>query len=111
MDPITATTTIIMLATFVKDLIDIGHSIRHLIERVWYIQVGKNQRQIRNLTDDVLCMLGKIAKLSRRHENAFQSPELLSALGNLKAFGSQIKTWVKHDDIEEKIRHLKEHVN
>lgn len=34
MDPITATTTIITLVTFVKDLIDVGQSIKRSIEKV-----------------------------------------------------------------------------
>ncbi|KAJ7090699.1 hypothetical protein C8R44DRAFT_990681, partial [Mycena epipterygia] len=129
MDPLTATTTIITLVTFVKDLIDVGQSIKRSIEKV-----GKNRRRIRDLTADILRMLSDIGELLRGNANAFQSPELLSALGNLKAdmvyvlavcrklcptenspgfrgFRSQIKTWITRDDVEEKIRHLRENVN
>ncbi|KAJ7678729.1 hypothetical protein B0H17DRAFT_1206651 [Mycena rosella] len=69
MDPITATTTIITLATFIKDLID----------------VRENRRRIRDLTDDILSTLSKLADLSRADERTFQAPALLSALGDLKA--------------------------
>ncbi|KAJ7142779.1 hypothetical protein C8R44DRAFT_726111 [Mycena epipterygia] len=96
-DPITVTTTLITLATFIKDLIDLGQGIKSSIEK---------------------------ANLSRGHENSFQAPELLTALGNLKArtlppartrglrgFGTQFKAWMKRDDIEGEIRRLREHAN
>ncbi|KAJ7069104.1 hypothetical protein C8F01DRAFT_1226579 [Mycena amicta] len=128
-DPITVTATIITFASFIKDLIEVGQSIRRSIEKV-----SENRRQIRNLVDDILCTLGNLASLSRAHENAFQTPELLSALANLKAdmlyvlsvcgkissmessqglrgFRSQIKVWMKRDDVEKTINRLKEHVN
>ncbi|KAJ6474864.1 hypothetical protein C8R45DRAFT_382921 [Mycena sanguinolenta] len=128
-DPITVTTTIITFATFIKDLIEVGQSIRRSIEKV-----SENRRQIRNLTDDILFTLANLANLSRTHENAFQTPELLSALANLKAdmlyvlsvcekistmessqglrgFRSQIKFWMKRDDVEKAVDRLKEHVN
>ncbi|KAJ7467003.1 hypothetical protein FB451DRAFT_1137626 [Mycena latifolia] len=128
MDPITATTTIITLATFIKDLIDVGQSIKQSIEKV-----GENRRRIRDLTDDILRTLDELANLARGHEDQFQAPALLSALGNLKAdmlhvlsicleispphpsglrgFRSHIKVWIKRDDIEARIKHLKAHVN
>ncbi|KAJ6499855.1 hypothetical protein DFH09DRAFT_1289848 [Mycena vulgaris] len=129
MDPITATTTIITLATFIKDLIDVGQSIKSSIDKV-----SENRRQIRDLTDDILCVLAEMAELSRQQAGQSQAPALLSALGDLKAdmlyvlvacrkispaqpspgfrgFGYQIKVWMKRDDIEAKIRRLKEHVN
>ncbi|KAJ7466999.1 hypothetical protein FB451DRAFT_1560940 [Mycena latifolia] len=129
MDPITATTTIITLATFIKDLIDVGHSIKRSIEKV-----RENRRRIRDLTDDILSTLAKLADLSRANEDTFQTPAQLSALGDLKAdmlhtlsicstisparpspgfrgFGSQIKGWMKRDDVEAEIRRLKQHVN
>ncbi|KAJ6488375.1 hypothetical protein DFH09DRAFT_1377621 [Mycena vulgaris] len=129
MDPITATTTIITLATFIKDLIDVGQSIKSSIEKV-----SENRRQIRDLTDDILRVLAEMAELSRQQAGQSQAPALLSALGGLKAdmlyvlaacrkispaqpspgfrgFRSQIKVWMKRDDIEAKIRRLKEHVN
>ncbi|KAJ6493823.1 hypothetical protein DFH09DRAFT_1376887 [Mycena vulgaris] len=129
MDPISATTTIITLATFIKDLIAVGQSIKRSIEKV-----GENRRRIRELTDDILRTIDELANLSRGHEEEFQAPALLSALGNLKAdmlhvlsicskvapveprpglrgFRSQLKVWIKRDDIEATIKHLKEHVN
>ncbi|KAJ7694732.1 hypothetical protein B0H14DRAFT_3905635 [Mycena olivaceomarginata] len=128
-DPVLITTTIITFATFIKDLIEVGQSIKHSIEKV-----GENRRRIRELTNDILHTLGEIADLSRGDEDIFQTPALLSALGNLKAdmlhvhskcrkisaverasrfrgFGLQIKAWIKRDDVEAEIRRLKEHVN
>ncbi|KAF7357910.1 Tetratricopeptide repeat family [Mycena venus] len=128
MDPITVTTTLITLASFIKDLIEVGQSIKSSIEKV-----GENRRRIRELTNDVLHTLSDLANLTRGQEDAFQAPALLSALGNLKAemlhvlsicreitpvqrpgfrrVGSQIKVWMKRDDLEKKIGRLKEHVN
>ncbi|KAJ6594559.1 hypothetical protein B0H19DRAFT_1366402 [Mycena capillaripes] len=129
MDPITATTTLITLASFIKDLIELGQSIKRSIEKV-----SENRRRIRDLTDDVLHTLADLANLTRGHEDTFGAPALLSALGNLKedmlhvlsicrkispaergpGFGglkTQIKAWVNRDDIEKKIGRLKEHVN
>ncbi|KAJ7855399.1 hypothetical protein B0H13DRAFT_2577891 [Mycena leptocephala] len=128
MDPITITTTLITFSSFIKDLIEIGQSIQSSIEKV-----GENRRRIRELTKDVLCTLANLANLTRGQEDTFQAPALLSALGNLKAemlhvlstcykispvqrpgfrgVGSQIKAWMKRDDLEKKIGHLKEHVN
>ncbi|KAJ7678726.1 hypothetical protein B0H17DRAFT_103007 [Mycena rosella] len=129
MDPITATTTVITLATFIKDLIDVGQSIKRSIEKV-----RENRRRIRDLADDILSTLSKLADLSRVDERTFQAPAHLSALGDLKAdmdhilsickkissaeplpgirgFRSQIKVWIKRDDVEAEIRRLKKHVN
>ncbi|KAJ6493824.1 hypothetical protein DFH09DRAFT_357189 [Mycena vulgaris] len=129
MDPITATTAIVTLATFIKDLIDVGQSIKRSIDKV-----SENRRRIRDLTDDILRVLAEMAELSRKQAGQSHAPALLSALGDLKAdmlyvlsacrkispaqpspgirsFGSQIKVWIKRDDIEAKIRRLKEHVN
>ncbi|KAJ6467233.1 hypothetical protein DFH09DRAFT_1381473 [Mycena vulgaris] len=129
MDPITAATTIITLATFIKDLIDVGQSIKSSIDKV-----SENRRQIRDLTDDILRVLAEMGELSRQQAGQSQAPALLSALGDLKAdmlyvlaacrkispaqpspgfrgFRSQIKVWMKRDDIEAKIRRLKERVN
>ncbi|KAJ7475431.1 hypothetical protein B0H11DRAFT_1321251 [Mycena galericulata] len=128
MDPITATTTLITFATFIKDLIEVGQSIKESIEKV-----SENRRQIRELTNDVLRSLADLANLTRGHEDEYQAPALLGALGDLKAdmlhvlqtcrkispaerspgfrgFGSQFKVWMKRDEIEAEIRRLKEHV-
>ncbi|KAJ6594601.1 hypothetical protein B0H19DRAFT_65986 [Mycena capillaripes] len=128
MDPITVTTTVVTLAMFIKDLIEIGQSIKHSIEKV-----SENRRRIRDLTNDVLRTLSDLDNLTRGQEDTFLAPALLSALGNLKGemlhvcsiceeitpierpgfrkIGSQIKIWMKRDDIEKKIEHLKAHVN
>ncbi|KAJ7640826.1 hypothetical protein DFH06DRAFT_623261 [Mycena polygramma] len=128
MDPITVTATLITFATFVKDLIEVGQSIQASIEKV-----RENRRRIRGLTNDILRTLADLANLTRGHEDTFQAPALLSALGNLKAemlhvlsvsrtlypaerpgfqrFGSQLRVWMKRDDLEKKIEQLKEHVN
>ncbi|KAJ7233937.1 hypothetical protein C8J57DRAFT_1531986 [Mycena rebaudengoi] len=111
-DPITIATTIITLATFLKDLIDIGQNIKRSIEKA--SRSGRTE--------------GAYANLRRR----FSKPELLFALGELKAdmihvlsiitkfssaerrqglraFPALIKVWLKRDDIESEIKRLKEH--
>ncbi|KAJ7467014.1 hypothetical protein FB451DRAFT_1560946 [Mycena latifolia] len=127
-DPITITTTVITLASIIKDLIDVGQNIRCSIAKV-----GENRRRVQELTDDMLRTLADLATLTRRHEYAFHKPELLSALGNLKEdmysvlvqsrrfvpderpgfhrLKCQIKGWLKRDHVEAEIRRLKEHVN
>ncbi|KAJ7249328.1 hypothetical protein C8J57DRAFT_688386 [Mycena rebaudengoi] len=128
MDPITITTTIITLATFIKDLIDVGQNIKHSIEKV-----GENRRRIRDLVDDILSTLAQLANLSRGHEDNFHAQELLDALGNLKedmlrvlsvtqqisspaprsgfrGLQSQIKCWLERDDIEAQVKRLNKHV-
>ncbi|KAJ7502530.1 hypothetical protein B0H11DRAFT_2223438 [Mycena galericulata] len=128
MDPITATATLITFATFIKDLIEVGQSIKESIEKV-----SENRRQIRELTNDVLRSLADLPNLTRGHEDVYQAPALLGALGDLKAdmlhvlqtcrkispaerspgfrgFELQLKVWMKRDEIEAEIRRLKEHV-
>ncbi|KAJ7349059.1 hypothetical protein DFH08DRAFT_134664 [Mycena albidolilacea] len=126
MDPLTITTTIITLASFINELIEVGESIRCSIEKV-----NENRRQIRDLTDEVVQILYDLAKLTRGHEDTFRGPEFLSALENLKAellyvhsktrkllpvqlpglrgVRSQFKAWRKRDDLEGNIGRLKEH--
>ncbi|KAJ6493835.1 hypothetical protein DFH09DRAFT_1290728 [Mycena vulgaris] len=114
MDPITATTTMITLAAFIKDLIDVGQSIKSSIDKV-----SENRRQIRDLTDDILHVLSEMDKLSRQQAGQSQVPALLTCRKispaqpspGFRGFRSQIKVWMKRDDIEAKIRCLKEHVN
>ncbi|KAJ6526296.1 hypothetical protein DFH09DRAFT_1285981 [Mycena vulgaris] len=129
MDPLSVTMTVVTLATFIKDLIDVGQNIKRSIDKV-----SENRRQIRDVADDILRVLAEMAELSRGHEGQSQAPALLSALEDLRAdmlyvlsacrkiipaqrspglrgFGSQIKVRMKRDDIEAKIRRLKEHVN
>ncbi|KAJ6594568.1 hypothetical protein B0H19DRAFT_65361 [Mycena capillaripes] len=130
-DPITVTTTIITLVSFIQDLIEVGQGIKRSIEKV-----GENRRRIRDLTNDVLRTLADLANLARMHENTiFQAPQLLTALGNLRAdmlfvlslchaispversqtgfrrLGSQLKAWMKRDDLEKQIGRLKDHMN
>ncbi|KAJ7791252.1 hypothetical protein B0H14DRAFT_3890770 [Mycena olivaceomarginata] len=128
MDPLTITTTIMTLASFINELIEVGESIRRSIEKV-----NENRRQIRELTEDVVRVLYDLAKLTKGHEDTFRGPELLSALESLKAemfyvhskcckissvqlpglrgVRSQFKAWRKRNNLEENIGHLKEHVS
>jgi hypothetical protein len=43
MDPLSVTATVITLATFIKDLIDVGESIHHSIKKVRKFFVRKSQ--------------------------------------------------------------------
>ncbi|KAJ7233963.1 hypothetical protein C8J57DRAFT_1145906 [Mycena rebaudengoi] len=129
MDPITITTTVVTLATVIKDLIEVGQNIKCSIEKV-----KENRRRIREFTEEILRILSSLSQLCGGRETMFQTPELLFALGELKAdmiyvwstakkiypeerrlglraFPSQIKVWLKRDDIEAEIKRLKEHVN
>ncbi|KAJ7481847.1 hypothetical protein FB451DRAFT_1556036, partial [Mycena latifolia] len=130
-DPITVATTLITLATFIKDLIEVGQSIKRSLEKV-----GENRRRIREMTEDMLRTLADLANLARRHEDPLHAiaPELLCALENLKAdmlyvlsrcrriapdrpspgikgVKSQIKAWLRREYIEGEIRRLKKHIN
>ncbi|KAK6972100.1 hypothetical protein R3P38DRAFT_2669176 [Favolaschia claudopus] len=125
LDPVTTTTTVITLATFIKDLIDLGEGIRSSIAKV-----GENRRQIRELMQDVARTLYDLASLTHGKEDAFFCPELRGALESLKAemlhvhsqctrnfpvrlYGlhSQFKIWKKRDALEKTIARLREHVN
>ncbi|KAF8205618.1 hypothetical protein K438DRAFT_516511 [Mycena galopus ATCC 62051] len=129
MDPISVTTTFITLANFIRDLIEVGQSIKCSIEKV-----HENRKRIRDFTEDVLRALVNLEDLTRGREDTFHVHTLLAALGDLKAdmlhvlsscrniypvehptgiraLTSHIKAWVKREELEVKIRHLKEHVN
>ncbi|KAF7357888.1 Tetratricopeptide repeat family [Mycena venus] len=112
MDPITATTTLITLATFIKDLIEVGQSIQRSIEKV-----GENRRRIRELTNDVLRTLSDLASLIRGARGRIPGAGIVKRLREsqgrpgFRGFGSQIKVWMKRDELETKIGRLKEHVN
>ncbi|KAK7006038.1 Tetratricopeptide repeat family, partial [Favolaschia claudopus] len=128
MDPVSVTTTIITLATFIKDLVELGESIRSSIEKV-----GENRRQIRELSQDIVRTLYALESFTRGKEETLCDPELLGALENLKAemlhvhskcmkissvqlpglrgFRSQLTAWRKRDDLEKKIASLKERVS
>ncbi|KAJ7695765.1 hypothetical protein B0H17DRAFT_1271275 [Mycena rosella] len=129
LDPVSITTTIITLATFIKDLIDLGQSIKRSIEKV-----GENRKRIRDLIEDILRTLGHLGELLQHQEDTLIAPHLLSALVNLKSdmlhvlsvagevcpserssgfrgFKFQLKGWLKRETVETEIRCLKEHVN
>ncbi|KAK6972102.1 hypothetical protein R3P38DRAFT_2585461 [Favolaschia claudopus] len=80
MDPVSLTTAIITLATFIKDLIELGEGIRRSIEKV-----GENRRQIRQFSQDIVRTLYALASLTRGKEDVFRGPELLAALEDLRA--------------------------
>ncbi|KAJ7646460.1 hypothetical protein FB45DRAFT_890522 [Roridomyces roridus] len=129
-DPISITTTFITLATFIKDLVDLGLSIKHSIEKV-----GENRKRVQVLTDDILRTLANLSGLLDGPETrTFQAPHLLKALGDLKAdmlhvlsvvcavappaqgaairrISSHMKCWFKRDVIEREIQNLQAHVN
>ncbi|KAJ7920674.1 hypothetical protein B0H13DRAFT_1986677, partial [Mycena leptocephala] len=129
MDPITATTTLITLATFTTDLIKLGQDLMASIEKV-----SDNRRRLRDLTNEVLRTLADLANLTRGHDGTFGTPALLTALGNVKGHmlhireecqrisssecgptfrraRNRIKLWWNRDEIEAEIRRLKERVN
>ncbi|KAK7006041.1 Tetratricopeptide repeat family [Favolaschia claudopus] len=128
MDPLSVTTAVITLATFIKDLIELGEGIRSSIEKV-----GENRRQIRELSQEIVHTLYDLASLTHGKEDVFRGRELLGALENLKAemlyvhstcvkispvqlpglrgFKSQFKGWRKRNDLEKKIASLRERVN
>ncbi|KAJ7633462.1 hypothetical protein DFH06DRAFT_692635 [Mycena polygramma] len=129
MDPISAVTTVITLATFVKDLIDLGRSIKRSIELVKH-----NRRRIRELGDELVKTLYDLSNLMSEREQMFHTPELLQALAGLKEdmltvasdlrkfelaeckapilrAKSHFKAWLKRYDAEAEIKRLKKHVN
>ncbi|KAK7001286.1 Tetratricopeptide repeat family, partial [Favolaschia claudopus] len=128
MDPLSVTTAVITLATFIKDLIELGEGIRRSIEKV-----GENRRQIREFSQDIVRTLYALASLTRGKEDVFRGPELLAALEDLRAemlhvhskcvkispvqlpglrgLKSQLKAWRKRDEVEKKIASLRERVN
>ncbi|KAJ7367682.1 hypothetical protein DFH08DRAFT_980308 [Mycena albidolilacea] len=138
MDPFTVTATIITLVTFIKDLIEVDEGIRRSIEKVRNssaqkqllkrMQVNENRRQVRELMDDVVRILYDLDNLLGATKTHFVGH---SALGNLKAemlyvhskcrkispvqlpgfcgVSSQLKAWRKHNNLEGRIGHLKEH--
>ncbi|KAJ7234889.1 hypothetical protein B0H12DRAFT_153155 [Mycena haematopus] len=129
MDPISVTTTLITLATCVKDLISLGQSIRRSFEKV-----KANRKAILALTEDIICTLVKLHELTAGNESNFLAPHLVRALGDLKAemlyarsltdrfpaasqkrslrgLSAHFKTWLRRHDIESAIASLKEHVH
>ncbi|KAK7006050.1 Tetratricopeptide repeat family, partial [Favolaschia claudopus] len=133
MDPLSVTTAVITLATFIKDLIELGEGIRSSIEKV-----GENRRQIRELSQEIVHTLYALSSLTHgkedlTKEDLFRGRELLSALENLKAemlyvhstcvkislvqlpgirgFKSRFRAWRERDELERKITSLRERVN
>ncbi|KAJ7891216.1 hypothetical protein B0H14DRAFT_2560806 [Mycena olivaceomarginata] len=121
MDPLTLTTSIMTLASFINELIEVGENICRSIEKV-----NKNRRHIRDLTNEVVKILYDLDKLTRGHEDVFRGPELLKRCStfilnavkspppqspSLCGVRSQFKAWRKHDDLEVKFGYLKEHVS
>ncbi|KAJ7354465.1 hypothetical protein DFH08DRAFT_955859 [Mycena albidolilacea] len=80
MDPISATTTVIALATFIKDLLDLAQSIRRSIEKV-----KANRKLVLALMDDIAYTLARLYELTDGREDDFLAPHLFHALGELKA--------------------------
>ncbi|KAJ7633433.1 hypothetical protein DFH06DRAFT_692295 [Mycena polygramma] len=129
-DPISAATTFITLATFIKDLLDLGQSIRRSIEKT-----RANGRLIRALADDIVAILAALCELTAGRESNFLAPPLLRALGDLKAdmlyahavieslvptarrkhgirgLGSHFRNWLRRDDVGMVIQDLKDHIN
>ncbi|KAJ7326500.1 hypothetical protein DFH08DRAFT_340796 [Mycena albidolilacea] len=112
MDPILATIT---LATFVKDLVELGRKIKHSID-----QVGENKVQLSRLRDEVTGTLNGLVKLTQGFGNAQLSLELSTALEDLKGHLERIhskstkasqhtswfKSWWNCQKIEQDIERL-----
>ncbi|KAF7362314.1 Tetratricopeptide repeat family [Mycena venus] len=103
MDPLTATITLITFASFIKDLIEIGQNIQRSIEKARpkcgppsKMTIEINQE---NLKAEMLHVLSLCCKISPVQRPGF------------RGVGSQVKVWMKRDDVEKKIGRLKEHVN
>ncbi|KAJ7502574.1 hypothetical protein B0H11DRAFT_2274708 [Mycena galericulata] len=129
-DPISVTTTFITLATFIKDLIELGQDIKRSIEKV-----GENKRRIRDLTEDILRTLANLGNvldgykpLSRnlsflwhseisRRENMLHVLSVVRTIApverisGIRRIRSQFKHWLKREGVEREIQNLKEHIN
>ncbi|KAJ6555048.1 hypothetical protein DFH09DRAFT_1166194 [Mycena vulgaris] len=128
-DPITATTAVITLGTFLKDIIELAQKIQRSVDKV-----TKNRRRLRDLTNEILHILVEIANLTRGREAMFDTPALLGAVGNLKEemehvledcrsmipaedrtlsrrVLSKIRLWGRAGAIEDEIERLREHAN
>jgi hypothetical protein len=91
MDPLLAGIT---LGSFVKDLVELVQNIKNSIDKVResqfghhllsIAQVGENKERLSKLRDEVVGTLNGLTKLTEAHEYKEPSPELLSALENLK---------------------------
>ncbi|KAJ7842775.1 hypothetical protein B0H13DRAFT_2286687, partial [Mycena leptocephala] len=124
----TTSQTGITLGTFIKDLVELVQDIKNSIEKV-----GENKERLSKLRDGVVSTLNGLTKLTEAHEYKEPSPELLSALENLKSYLRHIqdkcqrqasrqrtskvsgvdtfKSWWKRNEIEAEIKRLDEYKN
>ncbi|KAJ7855166.1 hypothetical protein B0H14DRAFT_3865287 [Mycena olivaceomarginata] len=112
MDPLLAGIT---LATFVKDLVELGRKIKDSID-----QVGENKAQFSKLRDEVTGTLNGLVKLTQGFGNTQPSLELSTALEDLKSHLERIhskskkasqhtswfKSWWNRQKIDQDIKRL-----
>ncbi|KAF8208245.1 ankyrin repeat-containing domain protein [Mycena galopus ATCC 62051] len=112
MDPLLACIT---LATFVKDVVELCQDIQDSID-----QVGENKEQLLKLRGDVEETIYGFAQLTKGYETHAPSPELSTALEDLKSHlesihnkckkasqhASWFKSWWKRDKIDREIKRL-----
>lgn len=129
MDPITITTTVVTLATCLKDVVGVARDIKKTIDKI-----PQNRRNARKLSQEVLTGLFEVEKFyEARSELLEGSPELDEALQHLaqhmrivrtrcyelltpsnKKFGklrAAFKAWMECDKIEQEIMDLRERVS
>ncbi|KAJ7835381.1 ankyrin repeat-containing domain protein [Mycena olivaceomarginata] len=109
---------VITIATFVKDLVELGRKIKDSID-----QVGENKEQLSKLRDEVTGTLDGLTRLAQGFNlNALPSLELLTALEDLKSHlesvhnkcnkasqhPSWFKSWWNRNKIDREIRRLSE---
>ncbi|KAJ7855177.1 hypothetical protein B0H14DRAFT_743488 [Mycena olivaceomarginata] len=114
MDPVLAGITI---ATFVKDLVELGRNIKDSID-----QVGENKEQHSRLRDEVTGTLNGLVGVTRGFGNAQPSLELSTALEDLKSHLERIhnkskkasqptcwfKSWWNRRKIDQEVKRLNE---
>ncbi|KAJ7852307.1 hypothetical protein B0H13DRAFT_40187 [Mycena leptocephala] len=122
MDPLLAGITV---GTFVKDLVQLVQNIKNSIDKV-----SENKERLSKLRDEVVGTLNGLTKLTEANEYKEPSPELLSALENLKSYLRHIqdkcqrqasrqrtsrvsgvdtfKSWWKRSEIQAEIKRLDE---
>ncbi|KAJ7855133.1 hypothetical protein B0H14DRAFT_3865271 [Mycena olivaceomarginata] len=105
----------ITIATFVKDLIELGSEIKDSIDRV-----GENKEELSKLRDEVTGTLDGLTTLTQGFNNAQPSLELLTALEDLKnhlksvhskcqrasQHSSWFKSWWNRNKIDREIKRL-----
>ncbi|KAJ7788104.1 hypothetical protein B0H14DRAFT_3504662 [Mycena olivaceomarginata] len=114
MDPVLAGITV---ATFIKDLVELGRNIKHSID-----QVSENKEQLSRLGDEVTGTLSSLVKLTQGFDNAQPSLDLSTALEDLKSHLERIykkskqvfqhtlwfKSWWNRQKIDQDIKRLNE---